>query len=157
MLYLELHRDKQTDKQILGTLKVKLCIALLRFKRAFTVFFCKTLELPWRENMRKISCVPVRRYDVFKRLSDKNGRCLELENVPNRSHIQIHVLNTYKQTEGCIGVGQRYSDIDGDGYVDVIKSGATMKILFRLLPKRTFIHIIDGKGIDTTNIGKVSG
>ena len=37
-------------------------------------FHLKTLELPWRENQRQISCIPPGEYNVEIRLSNKYGR-----------------------------------------------------------------------------------
>jgi hypothetical protein len=46
-------------------------------------FQCFTLELPWLENQRSISCVPKGKYKAFKRQSPKNGLVIEFENVPD--------------------------------------------------------------------------
>ena len=45
------------------------------------------------------------RYSAFIRESPTNGKVIELEGVPDRQYIQIHVGNYKKNTEGCILVG----------------------------------------------------
>ena len=56
-------------------------------------FMCKTLELPWRENQRSISCIPSGEYKVVIRQSPKYGSVYWVTKVPNRSWILIHAGN----------------------------------------------------------------
>jgi hypothetical protein len=53
-------------------------------------FKCKTLELAWRDNANKISCIPEGVYQVVPRHSAKYGRHLHITNVPNRSLCLFH-------------------------------------------------------------------
>lgn len=64
-----------------------------------------TLELPWMNNMRNVSCIPVGVYNAFYRDDGANGPCYELRDVPGRGHIQIHAGNTVRDIEGCILLG----------------------------------------------------
>jgi hypothetical protein len=66
-----------------------------------------TLELPWKENKRNISCIPQGNYICQSYPSEHFGDVFELLNVPNRDAILIHPGNTYSDTEGCILVGTR--------------------------------------------------
>jgi len=59
----------------------------------FNQTHCYTLELPWRNNQRQISCIPPGNYDVEIRLSNKYGRIYWVRHVPNRSYILIHSGN----------------------------------------------------------------
>ena len=72
--------------------------------------FCDTLELPYRDNQRSISCIPAGEYKVRLRLpresATRNYIHLIVKDVPNRSHILFHIGNTAKDTRGCILVGQ---------------------------------------------------
>ena len=72
--------------------------------------FCHTLELPWKENQRSISCIPAGEYDARIRLPRESGTRnyihLLVKDVPNRSYILVHIGNTTKDTKGCILVGQ---------------------------------------------------
>lgn len=63
---------------------------------------CNTLELPYRANQENISCIPAGEYNVIPYKSKKHGDIFLLENVPNRTFIEIHPGNTDKDTNGCI-------------------------------------------------------
>lgn len=63
-----------------------------------------TIELPWKNNERRKSCIPEGRYLLKKFQSKKHGLVLEVCDVPNRSAILIHKANdAQKQLLGCIG------------------------------------------------------
>ena len=66
---------------------------------------CYTLELPWKQNANKVSCIPAGRYPAFVRTDGKNGWCVELGHTGNRTHVQIHKGNSAADIEGCILVG----------------------------------------------------
>ncbi len=97
-------------------------------------FQCFTLELPWLENQRGISCIPRGTYKAFKRQSPKNGLVVEFRNVPDRSNIQIHSGNYTRQIEGCVLVGSSIAFLDGDSVPDVANSKVTLDKLLALLP-----------------------
>ena len=78
--------------------------------------FCDTLENPWLDNQRNISCIPEGQYKVRLRLAresaTRNYLHLLVQDVPNRSYILFHRGNTAKDTSGCILVGNgRQQDI----------------------------------------------
>ena len=85
-----------------------------------------TLELPWKDNQRMISCIPVGVYKIKKHNSGKFGRCFWIKDVPGRSEILIHPANYTRQLLGCIAVGMDHKDIDGDGELDLIRSRKAM-------------------------------
>ena len=72
--------------------------------------FCDTLELPWKQNQRSISCIPAGEYDARLRLPRESATReyihLLVKDVPNRSYILVHIGNTTADTQGCILVGQ---------------------------------------------------
>ena len=72
--------------------------------------FCDTLENPWLNNQRNISCIPEGRYKVRLRLPRESATRdylhLLVQDVPNRDYILFHIGNTAKDTSGCILVGQ---------------------------------------------------
>jgi len=64
---------------------------------------CNTIELPWKENQSRISCIPEGEYELTKRYSLRFGWHLLLSKVPNRSFILIHAYNdALKESKGCI-------------------------------------------------------
>ena len=72
--------------------------------------FCDTLENPWKDNQRNISCIPDGEYNVRLRLPRESASRdyihLLVKNVPQRDWILFHRGNTAKDTSGCILVGQ---------------------------------------------------
>jgi len=64
---------------------------------------CNSIELPWHNNLSRISCVPEGTYELVKRYSPKHKWHLQLNNVPNRQLILIHAANdAIKELKGCI-------------------------------------------------------
>ncbi|WP_257667264.1 DUF5675 family protein [Parapedobacter tibetensis] len=64
---------------------------------------CQTIELPWRNNRRWVSCIPEGRYRLFRRMHFKHGDQLAVANVPARSSILIHPANfAVTELQGCI-------------------------------------------------------
>lgn len=64
---------------------------------------CHTIELPWRQNARRISCIPEGRYALRLCHSARYGEHLEVTGVPGRSAILIHAANdALKELKGCI-------------------------------------------------------
>jgi hypothetical protein len=68
-------------------------------------FVLYTLENPWKDNQRSISCIPSGVYVVRPFTGGEFHDVWKLENVHNRSAILIHYGNTAKNTEGCILIG----------------------------------------------------
>ena len=66
-------------------------------------FICYTIELPWKNNETKVSCIPEGKYFIKKRYSQKFGWHLAVENVQNRDLILFHpVNNALQELKGCI-------------------------------------------------------
>ena len=64
---------------------------------------CYSIELPWHNNLSRISCVPEGTYELVKRYSPTHKWHLQLNNVPNRQLILIHAANdAMKELKGCI-------------------------------------------------------
>jgi|SRR5436189_5382789 len=62
-----------------------------------------TIELPWKNNEPKVSCIPEGEYELKKRYSKKFGEHFILVNVPERSYILLHPANdALKELKGCI-------------------------------------------------------
>ena len=71
---------------------------------------CDTLELPWKDNQRSISCIPEGEYKVRLRLARESASRdylhLLVQDVKDRSYILFHRGNSAKDTRGCILLGQ---------------------------------------------------
>ena len=67
------------------------------------IFLCHTIELPWENNKRNISCIPEGQYEIEPRFSKRFQHHLILKNVKGRSFILFHPANDAKRDlEGCI-------------------------------------------------------
>ena len=97
MINLLLIRDTFTPKSTMGEL-------FLNGER-----ICDTLENPWMDNIRNVSCIPEGVYDVRLRYPRESGTRdylhLLVKGVPDRTYILFHIGNTPKDTSGCILVG----------------------------------------------------
>lgn len=71
----------------------------------FDGFTCHTLELPWRDNERNISCIPTGHYRCSEVDSPKFGKAYQIHDVPERSHILFHRGNWASEVKGCILLG----------------------------------------------------
>lgn len=70
-----------------------------------------TVEDAWRGNQPLVSCIPEGTYPLQFAWSGKRNRLVPFVlDVPHRSLIEIHVANTDRDVEGCIGVGLRATD-----------------------------------------------
>lgn len=121
-------RTQQTSKQVTG-------VFVLQDSQGKAVFRCKTLELPWRNNERQRSCIPVGTYEVVPRTSPKFAKHYHIKDVPNRDWILIHTGNYHTQILGCVLVGATLADINGDGELDVTSSRVTLNKILALAPK----------------------
>ena len=123
-------RNKSTTKQTLGKL-----IANVNG----STFTCQTLELPWLNNAKNISCIPKGTYQVKWTFSPKFMRyTYQVMNVPNRDGIRIHAGNYYYDYKGCIGLGRTLADLNKDGETDITSTIATVKAFEALMNKQTF-------------------
>lgn len=69
-------------------------------------FSWPTIELPWKNNTPKQSCIPEGAYRA--RLGQFNAggyECIELLGVPGRSLIKLHIANCPSELLGCIAPG----------------------------------------------------
>ncbi len=102
-------REESTDE---GTFGVFTLDSGLRLRSA---------ELPWRDNARKLSCIPVGVYQCVWHTSPRFGECYRLRDVPGRSDILFHAANFAGDTtmgyrsdlEGCIALGLDVGVLDG--------------------------------------------
>jgi len=72
-------------------------------------WLCDTLELPYLDNQRSVSCIPEGQYKVRLRTARESATRdylhLLVEDVPNRDFILVHIGNKSSDTRGCVLVG----------------------------------------------------
>lgn len=102
-----------------------------------------TLELPWKDNKRRVSCIPEGKYRVIKHRSPKFKNSFWIQDVEGRSEILIHAGNYYTQILGCILVGTDSRDINGDGLADVVSSRRAIERMYHHLPDTFTLSIED--------------
>lgn len=128
MTHIAINRFWQTNVQTRGHLVVYDTKA-----KEDPLYSCWTLELPWRDNDRRVSCIPKGEYNVRHRSARESQKYnyphFEVTEVKARDYILIHAGNIYKHTLGCILVGTAFSDINSDGQPDVIGSRQALKEL----------------------------
>ncbi len=125
------HGEKQTIGNLIGASEV-----------GHSIFECDTLELPWLDNQKRISCIPTGIYKVVKRYSKKYKHHLHIKDVEGRTWILIHSGNYHIHTLGCVLVG-KLGFINDDDIVDVGSSKKTLKKLVSLCDSEVELEIIN--------------
>lgn len=107
-------------------------------------FMCKTLELPWRNNQRSISCIPAGEYDVVIRQSPRYGSVYWITNVEDRSWILIHAGNWAGDVDkgfkthvnGCVLLGKNHGFLAEQ--LAVLSSRVTVRKFRNIMLDKTF-------------------
>ena len=105
-----------------------------------------TLELPDNGNQRNVSCIPEGVYKVSQIVRPNGDPAYLINDVLNRDAILIHkgnyVAGKKVDSEGCILPGLYFSDINDDGFIDVVESTAAMNRMLNIMGKEFELHII---------------
>lgn len=133
MKRISIQRFQSNPRQTLGNLIV--------FNNDQPVLVIKTLELPWKDNERKISCIPTGTYKAIEHISTKRGWTLWLQDVPGRTAILVHTGNYTTDILGCILPGIMHEDLNGDGIMDVKYSTIALEALKYYLDSQKEIEI----------------
>ena len=75
--------------------------------------FAVTVERPWLNNQRLISCIPVGSYTCFRVNSPKFGNTFEVIAVAGRTEILFHKGNVDDDSHGCIIIGEQFESLGG--------------------------------------------
>ena len=107
------------------------------------IFDFKTLELPWKDNRRGVSCIPEGTYESVKEGPTVHRPYIyfRLPNVPGRSGILWHPGTYTSHIKGCTLPGDRLKHINEDGVLDVANTKITLKKIVDLMPDRFNIII----------------
>ncbi len=99
------------------------------------------MERPWLNNAVRLSCIPAGVYTVVRHDSPSKGECFWIKDVPNRTHILIHVANWAHELMGCIAPGVGVNLVPTPM---VTSSRDAMNELLRTLDDEWELEIIDG-------------
>jgi len=103
---------------------------------------CNTIELPWKNNERRVSCVPEGKYFLSKRYSKKHKWHIEVRNVTGRNAILFHPANNaMKEQNGCIAP---VTKISGAGLGLMSRKACTTlkRIVYKALDKNEKVVLI---------------
>jgi len=153
-LHAILEREEYSDKQVTGTFT-------LFNQDDEELFRACSLELPWRENKRRISCIPTGNFRAVFRRSQKypisyHIKELDADQVNGRDWILIHQGNYYTDILGCILLGRKFADINGDGYKDVVVSKKTIQKLVDIAGNDGFTLEIKGAQPSYSEVVKIN-
>lgn len=131
-----IERYSSTDEGTFGTLKLE------------SGWTCHTLELPWRDNRRRRSCIPVGVYHSIFHHSPRFGRTYWLQDVPGRSEILFHSGNWAGDQEkgfrtdsdGCILLGTSRGILSQQNAI--LNSNAAMSRMLRELGGEQAINLV---------------
>ena len=132
---IELFRMEYEEKQTLGQCAIT--------DNGKDIFLAKSLERADNNNQINISCIPQGEYLCVLEYSNKFDCDLwEIKGVPNRSECKFHSANYWHDLNGCVALGDKFIDIDNDGFRDVLNSNKTMKEFHKTLKALKEIQLI---------------
>ena len=103
---------------------------------------CLTIELPWKNNQTKVSCIPEGKYFIKKRYSKKFQWHLEVLDVKNRSFILFHPANNaLQELNGCIAPVTKFSG-PGLGLMSRKAFSKLKNLVYPVLDKNESIELI---------------
>lgn len=115
---------------------------------------CATVELPWRDNANRKSCIPADTYTFRMFDSPAHGPCYKADNVPGRDFIEIHSANWagdvdkgfFSQLLGCMAPGYSTGPLEtpfGTMQRAVLRSRLALEELERRLGGEPFALTIE--------------
>lgn len=112
---------------------------------------CKTVELPWDDNIPDKSCLPAVPTLFERFISPEHGQVWLAQNTAPRVGCEVHNANFWFQLLGCIGVGDssaplkylgtEYPQYTGRIFPAVCNSQKTLIMLRSYLPERFTLNI----------------
>lgn len=106
-------------------------------------FVCETVERPKTGDH---PCIPEGWYIARRYNSPANKRIVwQLEEVPNRTNIQLHIANWPHELKGCIAPGKDIQSNPQTGEPGVIKSGQAFEEFMAMTADEESIafHIVE--------------
>lgn len=114
-----------------------------------------TVELPWRRNRVKVSCIPEGTYELHRCMfyggdgiggEREDYLTYEVCGVVARSEIKFHIANEVGELAGCIAIGEALGIVRG--HWAVLNSRDAIQ---------RFIRAMDGREIDQIRIYQARG
>lgn len=103
---------------------------------------CNTIELPWKKNETKVSCIPEGKYFIKKRYSKKFQWHLEIVGIKNRSLILFHPANNaLRELNGCIAPVTKLSG-PGLGLMSRKAFAKLKDLVYRALDQKKSVELI---------------
>ena len=103
---------------------------------------CNTIELLWRENEKRVSCIPEGKYFIRKRYSAKYKWHLQVMNVESRKLILIHPANNaQKELQGCIAPVTKLSG-PGLGLMSRKAFASLKNLVYKALDNKESVELI---------------
>lgn len=98
---------------------------------------CVTLELPWKDNKVRESCILEGDHIVKKRYGYQSGNFdythYIIQDVEGRTYILFHIANFTEDLLGCIGVGQDFKWSASQNEYYITDSEATLEAMINVL------------------------
>ena len=141
-------------------------VYLMRFSPTATAMFGRledqehnqiavTVERPWQNNQEDVSCILAGSYRVAMRDSVKHhGQVYGVQNVPDRSDIEIHPANLASQLLGCIALGNSFGHVElpsGETGYGVLNSVDAVNAFVTRMNAAPFLLVISDPSTTTTN------
>lgn len=103
-----------------------------------------SIELPWLDNAKGVSCFAVGDYPLILERSDRFDKELwEIKDTPGRSECKVHNASYVSQLEGCVAPGLSFADINKDGVIDVVNSKIALAEFHAAMgdARKSIIHV----------------
>jgi hypothetical protein len=112
-------------------------------------FICNTIELPWKQNETRVSCIPEGKYFIRKRYSAKFKWHMELVGIKNRSLILFHPANNaLRELNGCIAPVTKLSG-PGLGLMSRKAFSKLKDLVYKALDRKESVELIVESGFLT--------
>lgn len=111
-----------------------------------------TMEEGWRNNAKGKSCILEASYIVKRGSTPNHPKTWIVQNVPDRTAILMHVMNSEKDSEGCIGLGMEFGFVnakdDQSGQVErqpaILRSGEAFKKFEEMMVGENEFNLVIG-------------
>ena len=101
-----------------------------------------TIERGWQDNNPGVSCVPPGEYICTLYNSPEHHETVfKLDDVTNRTYIEIHVANTPSELLGCIAIGKEFGQLNNEHAV--LKSRVAFDEFMKFMGKAAFLLTIE--------------